>query len=150
VHYIRFPKSTSGGLAFSADGTLMALAQRSEGSDSVQIHACEDSWGVVRSFGIETEDVADVSWAPHAHVLCVLDAPTKHQVLLYTSEGECLRRFAPGDEARGIRQLSWSPDGRFLKYIPIPPICHTPFSPYSRFLFDFSAGSLRSEPLEGT
>ena len=133
MHYIRFPKSTSGGLAFSADGTLMALAQRSEGSDSVQIHACEDSWGVVRSFGIETDDVADVSWAPHAHVLCVLDAPTKHQVLLYTSEGECLRRFAPGDEARGIRQLSWSPDGRFLKYIPIPPMCHTPFSPYSRF-----------------
>lgn len=79
VFYIRFPKLVGRGLDFSADGALMALAERHDCKDSIGLFAT-NTWSPIRSFTVATVDLEDVKWAPHGGVICAIDTVLQYQV----------------------------------------------------------------------
>ncbi|KAL1523802.1 hypothetical protein AB1Y20_018725 [Prymnesium parvum] len=113
VYYIRFPKFARAGLDFTADGELMALAERRDLKDSVAIVAC-DGWTPVRSFAVGTQDLADLKWSPRGRVLCAVDTALQYQVLIYTAAGEHLQTYRPYEDALGVKSFAWSPGGEML------------------------------------
>uniref|UniRef100_A0A7S3AL99 Anaphase-promoting complex subunit 4 WD40 domain-containing protein n=1 Tax=Haptolina ericina TaxID=156174 RepID=A0A7S3AL99_9EUKA len=113
VYYIRYPKFSREGLDFSRDGSLMVLAERREFRDTINVFEC-DGWVPLRSFGVATQDLADVKWSPDGSVLCVVDTILQYQVLLYTAAGVHLQTYRPYEHALGVKTYSWSPSGQLL------------------------------------
>ena len=113
VYYIRYPKFAREGLDFSADGRQMALAERRDFHDSVNIFEC-DGWTPVRAFAVATQDLADLKWSPDGSVICCVDTVLQYQVLLYSAAGKHLQTYRPYEHALGVKSVSWCPDGRFL------------------------------------
>jgi WD40 repeat protein len=103
VFYIRFPKHADKGLDFTSDGSLMALAERTDGKDSVGIFDPK-GWSPVRTFGVASQDLEDLKWAPNRDVLCVIDTVLQYQVLLYTASGEHLQTYRPYENAGVVRR----------------------------------------------
>ena len=50
------------GLDFTRDGALMALAERTDGADSIGIFDA-DGWKPLRTFRVASTDLDDVKWA---------------------------------------------------------------------------------------
>jgi WD40 repeat protein len=113
VFYIRFPKHADKGLDFTSDGSLMALAERTDGKDSVGIFDPK-GWSPVRTFGVASQDLEDLKWAPNRDVLCVIDTVLQYQVLLYTASGEHLQTYRPYENALGIKTVAWHPHAHML------------------------------------
>lgn len=113
VFYIRFPKHAGKALDFSADGSQMALAERTDGKDSVAIFAT-DGWKPVRSFPVASTDLDDLKWSPQGGVIAVIDSVLLYQVLLYSAEGEQLACFRPYENALGVKTVAWHPTGLML------------------------------------
>eukprot|EP00697_Spironema_sp_BW2_P004277 gnl/Spiro4/15820_TR8515_c0_g1_i1.p1 gnl/Spiro4/15820_TR8515_c0_g1~~gnl/Spiro4/15820_TR8515_c0_g1_i1.p1 ORF type:complete len:470 (-),score=132.29 gnl/Spiro4/15820_TR8515_c0_g1_i1:102-1448(-) len=113
VSCIKFPKFSSKGLSFSNNGQYMALAERRECKDSVGIYAC-DTWQMVKNFGTDTQDLADLSWSPDDRYIAVWDTTLVYTLLVYTPDGHCVHRFRAYENALGIKSVAWSPSSRFL------------------------------------
>ena len=113
VFYIRFPKHVGKGLDFTTDGAVMALAERTDGKDSVGLFA-PDGWQPIRTFRVNSIDLDDLKWAPSGEVLCIIDTVLQYQVLLYTATGEHLQTFRPYENALGVKTIAWHPHGHLL------------------------------------
>ena len=79
VFYIRFPKHVGKGLDFTADGSMMALAERSSSKDSVGLFNPK-GWQPIRQFAVASVDLEDLKWSPNSQVLCVIDGVLQYQV----------------------------------------------------------------------
>ena len=113
VFYIPFPKHAGKGLDFTSDGTVMALAARTDGQDSVGLFAT-DGWKPIRTFNVASIDLEDLKWSPNNAVLCVVDTVLQFQALLYTPAGELLQTYRPYDNALGVKTVAWHPDSHLL------------------------------------
>lgn len=117
ISFIKYPKLThaQGGLDFNQDGTYMALAERRDCKDFVSIFD-STRWQLVRTFQVDTKDLAGLAWSPDGRVLCVWDSVLDYKVLLYTMDGRCTATYsAYGIESGlGIKCVKWSPTSQFL------------------------------------
>mmetsp|Transcript_26839 Transcript_26839/g.43836 ORF Transcript_26839/g.43836 Transcript_26839/m.43836 type:complete len:432 (-) Transcript_26839:209-1504(-) len=112
--HIKFPKfPASQGLDFTKDGKLMAVAIRRDTKDQVQIYACE-SWELVKTFPVDTNDLAGIAWSPNSQYLCVWDSPTEYNVLIYLPDGRLMHKYQAYQNAMGARLVEWSPSSQFL------------------------------------
>ena len=55
------------GLDFTADGATLALAERTDGKDSVGLFAT-DGWKPIRTFRVASTDLDDLKWSPSGEV----------------------------------------------------------------------------------
>jgi hypothetical protein len=55
------------GLDFTRDGTMMALAERTDGKDAVGLFS-PDGWKPIRTFRVDSIDLDDLKWAPNGAV----------------------------------------------------------------------------------
>lgn len=113
VFYIRFPKHVGKGLDFAPDGSVLALAERTNDKDSVGIFDPR-GWKPIRQFGVASIDLEDLKWSPNSQVLAVIDTVLQYQVLLYASTGEHLQTYRPYDDALGVKTLAWHPHSHLL------------------------------------
>ncbi len=97
VCYIKYPKFSEKGVAFSHDSQYLAVLERRDCKDWLSIYwvgagnpsaahlrasasgsgsAGESvGWALVKTYPVDTEDCADVQWSPDDRVLCVYDSP---------------------------------------------------------------------------
>jgi WD40 repeat protein len=113
VFYIRFPKHVGKGLDFTPDGSIMALAERTDQKDSVGLFD-PNGWKPIRQFTVASVDLEDLKWSPNSQVLCVIDTVLQYQVLLYSAAGAHLQTFRPYDNALGVKTLGWHPHSHLL------------------------------------
>lgn len=114
VSYIRFPKhADERGVAFSADGRYMAVAERRECRDMVGVYRTED-WALASHFAVDMQDLHHLAWSPDGRALCLWDTPLEYRVCVYSPDGRKLSQYEAYDHALGVKTLSWSPSGQFF------------------------------------
>ncbi len=117
ISFIKYPKLThsQGGLDFNKDGSYMALAERRDCKDFVSIFDCT-RWQLVRTFQVDTKDLAGLAWSPDGRVLCVWDSILDYKVLLYTMDGRCTATYSAYgiENGLGVKCVKWSPTSQFL------------------------------------
>ena len=123
VRFIRSPKFTKAGLAFSNNGSRMALAHRNDEIDELRIYASGDgSFSVMKAFEVGTMDLADIKWSPDSKSICILDGVLFPKVLIYDQQGRHLATHKLHDVAScdgpglglGPRAAEWSTLGSIL------------------------------------
>lgn len=111
---ILYPKySARRGLAFSPDGTLMALARRVDCRDVISLFSTE-SWRELVAAPADTADLAGLHWSPNSAYLAVWDSPLEYRVAIYTRDGRHCETFTAYEHALGVRAVAWSPGSQFL------------------------------------
>eukprot|EP01083_Nonionella_stella_P148816 471752_1 len=113
VSYIKFPKFTEKAIDFSADGKFLAVAERKEFKDLVGIYFTE-TWEHVKTFPVDTTDLADLKWSPDDRVICVWDTLLEYKFLVYSPDGRKLASYVAYENALGIKSVAWSPSSQFL------------------------------------
>lgn len=98
---------------FSSNGKYMALAERRDCKDYVSLFDCSN-WQLVRHFGVDTSDLAGLSWSPDGKVLCVWDSVLDYKVYLYSMDGRRLATYSAYEHALGVKCVRWSPTSQFL------------------------------------
>jgi WD40 repeat protein len=63
VAALRPPKFCDRAIDFSSDGKFLAVAERRDCKDYVQIYECA-TWAAASRFPVETRDLADLTWSP--------------------------------------------------------------------------------------
>ena len=105
VASLRAPKFSDRAYDFSNDGNYLAVAERKDSKDYVQVYHC-GSWAPVARFPVETRDLADLKWAPDDRTIGVWDSNLEYVFLAYSPEGRRLGRFQVsdwgGDLLRGV------------------------------------------------
>jgi hypothetical protein len=73
VAALRAPKHAGQGVSASSDGKFLAVAERENCKDHVQIYRCSN-WTPIRRFAVDTKDLADLRWAPDDSAIAVWDS----------------------------------------------------------------------------
>lgn len=120
VYYIRFPKHADRGLAFTPEGTLMALAERTDGRDSVGIFELK-GWKMIRSFPVASIDLEDICWSPNGMVLCIIDTVLQYQVHARRAMSYQAHLHLPLQQPRPLTQPTFNAHNR-------PRALHSPTS----------------------
>ena len=113
VASLRGPKFCDRAFDFSRDGGYLAVAERKDAQDYVQIYQC-GSWTPVARFAVETRDLADLKWAPDDSSIGVWDTSVEYVFLAYSPDGRKLGRFQAYEGALGIKTACWSPSAQFM------------------------------------
>ncbi|KAJ3369061.1 WD repeat-containing protein wrap73 [Allomyces arbusculus] len=102
------------GCAFRKDFRYMAVLDRVDGRDFVNVYDCID-WELVKRFQIDTTDASNIAWSPEGRFIAVTDSVFEFKVLIYSPDGHLLHPpTRAADHNLGIRSLAWSPTGQFL------------------------------------
>lgn len=116
VQYIRAPKHSDRGLAFSKG--IMALAERVQDTDSVGLYDTAKPWTLLHRFSPDTFDLEDVRFSADGANLVVTDSPLRCKLsvfrLAFTKDSvsaQLLARFTPypDNTQLGLRTLTASP-----------------------------------------
>lgn len=99
----------------STSTSFVAVGERESCKDYVSIYV-SGSWQCVRRFRVVTNDLQALQWSPDGSVLAARDTAITHQILLYSPEGEVLRKISSYDDALGVKAMRWSPNGLFLAF----------------------------------
>ena len=113
VSYIKYPKHSTKGLAFSKNGQYMAVAERRNCKDFVMIFIC-DGWEVLSHFAVDTQDLAELSFSPNNCMIAIWDSKLEYKVVIYSLDGRFLSSYSAYDAALGIKTVAWSPSNQFL------------------------------------
>lgn len=113
VSYIKYPKHSSKGIAFSKNGCYMAAAERRNCKDHVLVFNC-DGWQLLSNFEVDTEDLADLSFSPNNCMIAIWDSKLEYKVLIYSLDGRLLTTYSAYDSALGIKSVTWSSSNQFL------------------------------------
>lgn len=70
---LRGPKHADRGIDFSRDGRFLAVAERENCKDYVQIYRC-GNWSPVKRFAVDTKDLADLKWSPDDRTISIWDS----------------------------------------------------------------------------
>ena len=92
VASLRAPKFSDRAFDFSNDQNYLAVAERKDSKDYVQIYEC-GSWEPVSRFRTETRDLAGLKWAPDDRSIGIWDSNLEYVVLSYSPDGRRLGRF---------------------------------------------------------
>ena len=98
VASLRAPKFCDRAYDFSHDGSYLAVAERKNAKDYVQIYQC-GSFEPVGRFPVDTRDLADLKWAPDDTSIGVWDTNLEYSFLAYSPDGRRLGRFQVTSEA---------------------------------------------------
>jgi len=112
VYYVKNPKSSQA-VTFSADGEYLAVAERRNCKDCVNILSTAD-WGLVRHWEVPTEDLAGIVWSPDRDSLVVWDSPLHYRLLVFSIDGRCELDYSAYEHQLGIRNVKWSPSGQLV------------------------------------
>lgn len=116
-HHLPPPKHAEAGVAFSPDGTMLAVIQRWECKDSLQVYDVA-SWQSISHVPLPTVDAADLAWSPDSSCIAVWDSISQGPLVAVMSpEGDCLamHRGSPGQGyGLGVKSVAWSPSGQLL------------------------------------
>jgi WD40 repeat protein len=117
VHQIKQAKP--GGVEFSPDGLLMAVAMRRDCRDVIGIYSTsiddsKEAWSCIREFLVPTVDLVSICWAPDGSYIAVQDTSVEYAVFIYSPEGRMLCKYQAYENAPGIKILVWHPSNRFL------------------------------------
>ncbi|KAG2498499.1 hypothetical protein HYH03_003750 [Edaphochlamys debaryana] len=113
--YLRGPKHVGAGLAFSADGSHLAVLERTEGKDWAAVYDTR-TWGEAAHFTLPTADAADLAWSPEGGLLAIWDSCLSYKLALVDARsGAAVASYsAYANEALGIKCVSWAPRGELL------------------------------------
>ena len=92
VASLRSPKYSDRAYDFSNDFNYLAVVERKDCKDYVQIYQC-GSWVPVVRFRVETRDLADLKWAPDDRSIGMWDCNLEYVFLAYSPDGRKLGRF---------------------------------------------------------
>ena len=112
INYVKNPKSAQA-IAFSSDGEYLAVAERRNCRDCINILSTAD-WSLVRHWETDTEDLAGLSWGPGRDCMVVWDSPLYYRLLVYTIDGRCQFDYSAYQHQLGVRSVSWSPSGQLV------------------------------------
>lgn len=113
VSFIKNPKTLHSHMDFTKDGRIMAMVERRDCKDYVNIFDCS-VWKLWRQFSVDTKDSKEIRWSPNNQVLCIWDSPLEYNILIYSMDGQCLSTYSAYSNALGIKRVSWSPSSQFL------------------------------------
>lgn len=114
VNFLKFPKYSKAGCAFSHDGKYMAVLERNDGKDYVGVFACK-TWEMATKFQVATIDAADLCWSPDDSAICVWDYVVNYKVCVYQPDGrKCLKEYSAYADALGVKTLTWAPSSQIL------------------------------------
>lgn len=113
VSFIKNPKSLHSNTDFSKDGRIMAMVERRDCKDYVNIFDCS-VWKLWRQFSVDTKDSKEIRWSPNNQVLCLWDSPLEYNIFIYSMDGQCLSSYSAYSNALGIKRVTWSPTSQFL------------------------------------
>ena len=102
VASLRAPKFCDRALDFSHDLRFLAVAERKNAKDYVQIYQC-GTWEPVARFSTDTRDLAGLKWAPDDRSIGVWDSSLEYVFLAYSPDGRRLGRFQVARTASGER-----------------------------------------------
>ena len=123
VASLRSPKFADRAVDFSSDGKFLAVAERRDCKDFVQIYECS-TWSAVSRFPVETKDLADLKWSPDDRAIGADPARPCLRVAVRTPKraavrrarrsirrpvGGCVRR---GSRRAAPRKKRWAPHRR--------------------------------------
>lgn len=129
VCYVRAPKLPVAGVAFSADGRWLAVAERREGADWLGVYECAAGYERACAFEVATHDLASVAWAPaaaglgaagteasSADWLLVTDGCMQLCALVYRRDGQLIAKLQhdEGQAPLGARLGAWAPAGNMV------------------------------------
>lgn len=105
------PKS-EGMLAFSTDGTILAVVKRSDCKDTLCAYRC-DTWQLLFEVYIPTTDAIGCSWSPDSSCLVVWDSLScGNFIVAVSSEGDILMEKGwSSQHGLGVKTVSWCPSG---------------------------------------
>ena len=101
------------GIAFSKDGSFMAVLENGNGKYSVGIYFIE-SMEMVNMFPVDLWDPVQELWSPDSSLLVVVDNNVNCRLVIFNHiMGEVLR-YEPYSFALGIKSIQFSGDSKFL------------------------------------
>eukprot|EP00033_Pygsuia_biforma_P003728 GCRY01004085.1.p1 GENE.GCRY01004085.1~~GCRY01004085.1.p1 ORF type:complete len:471 (+),score=91.27 GCRY01004085.1:239-1651(+) len=111
---IRNPKGTdNSGFSFSADGKWLAVLEREEFRDFVNIMDTDD-WGLAVRFQVCSQDAQAIEFSPLENVFALRDSSLQYLSAVYSLDGTLLSQFVAYHNALGLRTQGWSPSGQLL------------------------------------
>eukprot|EP01119_Soliformovum_irregulare_P016844 TRINITY_DN4932_c0_g1_i3.p1 TRINITY_DN4932_c0_g1~~TRINITY_DN4932_c0_g1_i3.p1 ORF type:complete len:397 (+),score=64.11 TRINITY_DN4932_c0_g1_i3:154-1344(+) len=111
--YIKNPKHSNQALDFSHNKKYMAVAERKDCKDYIDIFSCEN-WTLIRQFQVATKDLVDLKWAPDDSSICVWDNCLEYSILQYSPDGRLLNSLRAYENALGIKSVTWCSPLNFL------------------------------------
>ncbi|KAJ3681824.1 hypothetical protein LUZ60_014397 [Juncus effusus] len=110
---VPWPKHAAKGVSFTKDGKFAAVCTRKDCKDYVNLLSC-NSWEIMRTFGVDTIELAGVEWAPDDSAIVVWDSLLEYKVLIYSPDGRCMFKYQAYESGLGVKTVAWSPCGQFL------------------------------------
>lgn len=111
--FINNPKFSNKGIAFTSNGTFMALAERKDCKDFIGIYYIVD-WTLVSHFQVESYDLQDILFTRDDSAIVIYDSPLECKLLIYSPTGNLIASHTAYDNSLGIKTLSLSPSGHYL------------------------------------
>ena len=114
ISYIKSPKlSTARGCVFSANGKLMALLEKHECKDIVNIYYTGD-WKLVNSVQLDSFDVVEILWDYNDSHIVAWENPINYRLHVICPFKGVILRYQPYDYALGIKNVEFSNKSLFL------------------------------------
>jgi hypothetical protein len=117
-HNLPPPKHPEAGVAFSPDGTQLAVLERLECKDWLAVYDTS-CWELISHSPLPTVDAADISWSPDGSCVACWDSPAQGPLLSILdpagSETNTPLAIHQGNSyGLGFKSVSWSPSGQLL------------------------------------
>jgi WD40 repeat protein len=111
---IRSPKFSSvKGCVFSSSGKLMAMLERHDCRDTINIYHCGD-WKLVNSFQMDSYDIAEIKWSENEAHIVASENPINYRLYALCPYKGIVLRYQPYDFALGIKTMELSGQSKFL------------------------------------
>lgn len=112
------PKHPEAGIAFSPDGTQLAVLERLECKDWLAVYDTS-CWELISHSLLPTTDAADISWSPDGSCVACWDSPAQGPLLCILdptdSDNNTPMAIHHGTSyGLGFKSVAWSPSGQLL------------------------------------
>jgi WD40 repeat protein len=117
-HNLPPPKHPEAGIAFSPDGTQLAVLERLEFKDWLAVYDTS-CWELISHSPLATTDAADISWSPDGTCVACWDSPAQGPLLCIVdpagSDTNAPLAILHGTGyGLGFKSVAWSPSGQLL------------------------------------
>jgi WD40 repeat protein len=112
------PKHPEAGIAFSPDGTQLAVLERLECKDWLAVYDTS-CWELISHSPLPTTDAADISWAPDGSSIACWDSPAQGPLLCVmdpagSDTNTPIAIHQGSSYGLGFKSVAWSPSGQLL------------------------------------
>jgi WD40 repeat protein len=104
---------TSKCVAFSKDGKFVAIAERREAKDFINLFSCV-KWTLLKQVAMDTTDLFGIEWSPNSHYICAWDSIVECKLQILNVAGHILKTVSFYNDFLGIKAVRWSHDSRLL------------------------------------